>query len=42
MEMMAGAPREAMGIRTPGEKTAFEVRAYDSCWSYLPTQDCPL
>lgn len=25
MEEMAGAPREAMGIRTPGEKTAFEV-----------------
>ncbi len=26
MELMAGAPREAMGIRTPGEKTAFEVQ----------------
>lgn len=26
MEMYAGAPREAMGIRTPGEKTAFEVQ----------------
>lgn len=25
MEEMAGAPREAMGIRSPGEKTAFEV-----------------
>lgn len=25
MEEYAGAPREAMGIRTPGEKTAFEV-----------------
>lgn len=25
MEEMAGAPKEAMGIRTPGEKTAFEV-----------------
>lgn len=25
MEEMAGAPRQAMGIRTPGEKTAFEV-----------------
>ena len=25
MELMAGAPREAMGMRTPGEKTAFEV-----------------
>ena len=26
MEMMAGAPREAMGIRSAGEKTAFEVQ----------------
>jgi hypothetical protein len=26
MEQMAGAPKEAMGIRTPGEKTAFEVQ----------------
>jgi hypothetical protein len=26
MEEMAGAPREAMGFRTPGEKTAFEVQ----------------
>jgi len=26
MEEMAGAPRQAMGIRTPGEKTAFEVQ----------------
>lgn len=25
MEQYAGAPREAMGIRSPGEKTAFEV-----------------
>ena len=25
MEMSAGAPREAAGFRTPGEKTAFEV-----------------
>jgi hypothetical protein len=25
MELFAGAPREAMGFRTPGEKTAFEV-----------------
>ena len=43
MEMMAGAPREAMGIRSAGEKTAFEVNQLDdSCWSYLPTQDCTL
>lgn len=27
MEMMAGAPREAMGIRSAGEKTAFEVQS---------------
>lgn len=26
MEMYAGAPREAMGIRSPGEKTAFEIQ----------------
>jgi hypothetical protein len=26
MEQLVGAPREAMGIRTPGEKTAFEVQ----------------
>lgn len=26
MEQYAGAPRQAMGIRTPGEKTAFEVQ----------------
>ena len=27
MEEMAGAPKEAMGMRTPGEKTAFEVQS---------------
>ena len=27
MEEMAGAPKQAMGIRTPGEKTAFEVQS---------------
>lgn len=26
MEMYAGSPRETMGFRTPGEKTAFEVQ----------------
>lgn len=26
MELFAGAPREAMGMRSPGEKTAFEVQ----------------
>jgi hypothetical protein len=30
MELMAGAPREAMGVRTPGEKTAFEVSALEN------------
>jgi len=27
MEAYAGAPREAMGIRSPGEKTAFEIES---------------
>jgi len=30
MEEMAGAPRQAMGFRTPGEKTAFEVSALEN------------
>ena len=30
MEMYAGAPREAMGIRTAGEKTAFEVQSLEN------------
>lgn len=30
MEEMAGAPKQAMGIRTPGEKTAFEVSSLDN------------
>ncbi len=30
MEELAGAPREAMGIRTPGEKTKFEVQSLQS------------
>ena len=30
MEQYAGAPREAMGIRSPGEKTAFEVQALEN------------
>ncbi len=29
MEMMAGAPAEAAGFRTPGEKTAYEVQIMD-------------
>lgn len=30
MEEMAGAPKQAMGIRTPGEKTAYEVQTLDN------------
>ena len=30
MEEYAGAPREAMGIRTPGEKTALEVQTLEN------------
>jgi len=30
MEQMAGSPKEAMGIRTPGEKTAYEVQQLES------------
>jgi len=30
MEEMAGAPKEAMGFRSPGEKTAFEVDALNN------------
>ena len=30
MELYAGAPREAMGIRSPGEKTAFEVQSLEN------------
>lgn len=30
MEEYAGAPREAMGIRTPGEKTKFEVQTLEN------------
>lgn len=30
MEQMAGSPRESMGFRTPGEKTAFEVGRLES------------
>lgn len=30
MELYAGAPREAMGIRSPGEKTALEVQMLDN------------
>lgn len=30
MEEMAGAPKQAMGLRTPGEKTAFEVQVLEN------------
>lgn len=30
MEEMAGAPRQSLGIRTPGEKTAFEVQTLEN------------
>ena len=30
MEEFAGAPKQAMGIRTPGEKTAFEVQQLEN------------
>lgn len=33
MEEMAGAPREAMGIRSPGEKTKYEVQSLENASS---------
>lgn len=35
MEMYAGAPREAMGMRTPGEKTMFEVQMLENAASRI-------
>jgi hypothetical protein len=35
MEEMAGAPREAMGFRTPGEKTKYEVQSLENAASRL-------
>lgn len=35
MELYAGAPREAMGVRSPGEKTAFEVQTLDNAASRI-------
>lgn len=35
MEELAGAPRQAMGIRTPGEKTAFEVQSLQNSASRI-------
>jgi hypothetical protein len=37
MEEMAGAPKEAMGFRTPGEKTAYEVQRIESAASRVFT-----
>lgn len=33
MELMAGAPKEAVGFRTPGEKTKYEVQRLESAAS---------
>ena len=35
MELYAGAPREAMGVRTAGEKTAFEVQRLENAASRI-------
>jgi len=35
MEEMAGAPKEAMGFRTPGEKTAYEVQRQENAASRI-------
>jgi hypothetical protein len=35
MEELAGAPREAMGMRSPGEKTKFEVQVLDNAANRL-------
>jgi len=35
MEEMAGAPREAMGFRTPGEKTKYEVQSLENASARL-------
>lgn len=35
MEEIAGAPKEAMGFRTPGEKTAFEVQRLENAASRI-------
>lgn len=35
MEEMAGAPKQAMGIRTPGEKTAYEVQSLEQAASRI-------
>jgi hypothetical protein len=37
MEEMAGSPKEAMGFRTPGEKTAYEVQRLENAASRIFT-----
>ena len=37
MEEMAGSPKEAMGFRTPGEKTAYEVQRIENAASRIFT-----
>ena len=38
MEEMAGAPKEAMGFRSPGEKTAYEVQRMENAASQVSTR----
>jgi hypothetical protein len=40
MELYAGAPRQAMGIRTPGEKTAFEVQTLENAAGRIFQEKC--
>lgn len=35
MEEMAGAPKEAMGFRTPGEKTMYEVQSIENAYGRI-------
>ncbi len=35
MEQMAGAPKEAMGFRNPGEKTMYEVQRMENAYSRI-------
>ncbi len=42
MEEMAGAPKEAMGIRSPGEKTMYEVQRLENASSRMFTNKAAL
>ncbi len=42
MEEMAGAPKEAMGIRSPGEKTMYEVQRLENAASRMFTNKAAL